>query len=184
MAETTPMRADELTEGDIIRHLGDNLMVYSAPEYLTRGMVFDALPLAFASTGATQEICLQHEQPIELIDHQRAIPFPPTRSDDKMNPFKAELDPDERLATLQEQWKGGDTQTQWEIAISLAEHPDWGVDVMPAWSAGQNRRGTIVGIQGRSKARIQWYQGRPEEHGTVGTVAFSQLKLVQRGDRS
>jgi|GEM_PF-5612240 len=99
-----------------------------------------------------------------------------------MNPLKHDLDPHKRLATLQEQWEGGDSQTRWAIAIAIAEHPDWGVVVMPAWSAGKDRRGTIVGTEGRSKARIQWYQGRPEEQGTIGTVAFSQLKLVQRGD--
>lgn len=37
--------ADCLTEGDIIRHLGQTLQVWTEPQYTMRGIVFEVLPL-------------------------------------------------------------------------------------------------------------------------------------------
>ena len=75
----TPMmvRADELTAGDIIRYGGDDLQVYSEPEYLIRGMVFDALPLGLEATGETQQMCLHPQLRVQLLDHQKPIAADP-----------------------------------------------------------------------------------------------------------
>ena len=75
MNPTTPTRADALTEGDIILHQGAQYQVYTEPGYLTRGMVFDALPLDFG-TGETQEICLHPEEVVQLVSYQSRIVTP------------------------------------------------------------------------------------------------------------
>ena len=64
MNEPIPTRADELTEGDIIRYLDDELMVYSAPIHTIRGIEFDALPIAIEGLE-TQEMCLPLEEVVQ-----------------------------------------------------------------------------------------------------------------------
>ena len=70
MNPTTPTPADALTQGDIILYQGDLLQVDSEPEYLMRGIVFDALPLDLEKTGETQELCLHPQQIVQLVDYQ------------------------------------------------------------------------------------------------------------------
>ena len=70
---------DSLTEGDIIRHEGDVLQVYNPPEYLTRGIVFDALSLQFKETGQTQEVCLPLNKKVEHIGYQTPIAANPAQ---------------------------------------------------------------------------------------------------------
>ena len=71
--------AHDLTEGDIIHHEGDTLQVYSRPQYLTRGIVFDALSLEFKETGQTQEVCLPLNGEVEHIDYQSPIAANPAQ---------------------------------------------------------------------------------------------------------
>ena len=71
--------AHDLTEGDIIRHEGDVLQVYSPPQYLTRGIVFDALSLRFKETGETQEVCLPLNEEVEHIGYQTPIAANPAQ---------------------------------------------------------------------------------------------------------
>ena len=73
MNDTTPTRADALTEGDIILYQDDLFQVDSEPEYLTRGIVFDGLPLAITDRE-TQEICLHPEEVVALVDYQPRTP--------------------------------------------------------------------------------------------------------------
>lgn len=45
--DVTRIRADELTQGDIIIHLDQTLEVFSEPEFTTSGIVFLVMPLDF-----------------------------------------------------------------------------------------------------------------------------------------
>ncbi len=59
------IQADQLTEGDLIRHRGELLKVCSEPDYTNHGIEFDALPLE-VTDRETQPMCFQ---PKELIEH-------------------------------------------------------------------------------------------------------------------
>jgi hypothetical protein len=62
--------ADELTQGDIIRHFtGEIWQVYSEPVYTRRGMVFDVLPLDF-DTIETFQVIFAPGWRFELTGHQ------------------------------------------------------------------------------------------------------------------
>lgn len=59
---TQTIRADELTEGDIIKHFtGDTWLVISEPEYTCSGITFDVLWLDVDSQGQHPE-CLLRSQ--------------------------------------------------------------------------------------------------------------------------
>ncbi len=65
--ELQRIRADELTAGDIIRHLGQTLKVYSEPRYTRRGMVFEVMPLDHQ--GETYQVCFDPRWTFELVDY-------------------------------------------------------------------------------------------------------------------
>ncbi len=72
--DTTTIRADELTEGDIIQHsTGDNWMVISEPEYTTGGISFEVLCLDVEAVDNTQTVCFAPETSFVLLDHQRNV---------------------------------------------------------------------------------------------------------------
>ena len=53
--DTTTIRADQLTEGDIIQHsTSDNWMVISEPKYTTGGISFEVLCLDVEAADYTQ----------------------------------------------------------------------------------------------------------------------------------
>lgn len=64
------IRADELTQGDIICHLGSNWQVISEPEYTNRGITFEVLWLDFKENN-TQEVSFDPRWKFELLDYQR-----------------------------------------------------------------------------------------------------------------
>ncbi|NQZ64074.1 hypothetical protein, partial [Crocosphaera sp.] len=53
--DVSRIRADELTKGDIILHLGQTLEIYTEPRYTRRGMVFKVMPLGHE--GETYRVC-------------------------------------------------------------------------------------------------------------------------------
>jgi hypothetical protein len=72
--DITTIRADQLTEGDIIQHRpSDNWMIISEPEYTTRGISFDVLCLDVEAADNTQTVCFAPETSFVLLDHQRAV---------------------------------------------------------------------------------------------------------------
>ena len=72
--DTTTIRADQLTEGDIIQHsTGDNWIVITEPEYTTRGISFEVLCLDLEAWKNTQTVCFAPETSFVLLDHQRSV---------------------------------------------------------------------------------------------------------------
>lgn len=72
--DVTTIRADQLTENDIIQHRpGDNWMVISEPEYTTRGISFEVLCLDVEAPNNTQTVCFAPETSFALLDHQRDV---------------------------------------------------------------------------------------------------------------
>ena len=66
------VRADQLTEGDIIIHrcTGDAWEVICEPEYTNSGIRFEVLWLEVESPDNTQSVCFAPEWQFELLDHQ------------------------------------------------------------------------------------------------------------------
>jgi|GEM_PF-4299953 len=101
---------DSLTEGDIIRHEGDVLQVYSPPEYLTRGIVFDALSLKFRETGQTQEVCLIERKRRKRLKH-RSERFRANSPDDAIASFEPRSHPHLSISTIDPKKKNHATRT-------------------------------------------------------------------------
>jgi len=71
---TATIRADQLTESDIIQHRpGDNWMIITEPEYTTRGISFDVLCLDVEAPENTQAVCFAPETSFVLLDHQGTV---------------------------------------------------------------------------------------------------------------
>ena len=51
--------AEQLTEGDVVLHLGNRILVTTEPQYTYQGIVFDALWLDIDSRDNTQQLCFQ-----------------------------------------------------------------------------------------------------------------------------
>lgn len=69
--DATTIRADELTEGDVIQHSTTELwMVVTEPEYTTNGISFDVLCLDVEAPDNTQTVCFAPEASFVLLDHQ------------------------------------------------------------------------------------------------------------------
>lgn len=72
--DATTICADQLTEGDIIRHsTGDTCLVITEPEYTTLGITFDVLSLDVEAVDNTQTVCFAPESRFVLLDHQRRV---------------------------------------------------------------------------------------------------------------
>ena len=68
------IHADELTEGDIIRHFtGDVWMVISEPNFTRAGMTFDVMWLDVATPDNTQSVTFAPSWRFELVSHQSAV---------------------------------------------------------------------------------------------------------------
>ena len=65
----TRISADQLTVGDLIRHLGNLLKIVTEPQYTTRGIEFDALPLE-VTDKETQGMCFDPRWQFDLLGHQ------------------------------------------------------------------------------------------------------------------
>ena len=69
--DATAIRADQLTEGDIIQHSTTELwMVVTEPKYTTNGISFDVLCLDVEGPNNTQTVCFAPEASFILLDHQ------------------------------------------------------------------------------------------------------------------
>lgn len=65
------IHADELTEGDIIKHFTDDTwLVISEPKYTCSGITFDILWLDVDSLDNTQSVCFAPNWRFELVSHQ------------------------------------------------------------------------------------------------------------------
>lgn len=74
--ETVTIHADELTEGDIIRHFtGELWQVYSEPEYTVSGIVFEVLPLDL-DTNETQIVAFHPQWRFELVNYNSEFRIP------------------------------------------------------------------------------------------------------------
>jgi hypothetical protein len=70
-SDATQICADQLTEGDIIRHFtGDTWQVISEPEYTSFGISFEVLCLDVATPPNTQFVVFAAEWRFELLDYQ------------------------------------------------------------------------------------------------------------------
>lgn len=68
------IHADELTEGDIIRHFtGDVWMVKSEPESTKAGITFDVVCIGVDTPDNTQTVTFASAWRFELVSHQKAI---------------------------------------------------------------------------------------------------------------
>ena len=71
--DATQICADQLTEGDIIRHFtGDTWQVISEPEYTSAGISFEVLCLDLETPPNTQTVVFTPKLQLELIDYQSA----------------------------------------------------------------------------------------------------------------
>jgi len=68
-SDATIIRADQLTEGDIIQHVDETWMVIIEPEYITKGITFEVLCLDLEAS-ITQTVCFDPELCFVLLDHQ------------------------------------------------------------------------------------------------------------------
>ncbi len=70
-SDATPICADQLTEGDIIRHFtGDTWKVISEPEYTCSGISFEVLCLDVETLPNTQTVVFAPRWRFELLAHQ------------------------------------------------------------------------------------------------------------------
>ena len=69
--DATKVCADQLTEGDIIRHFtGDTWQVISEPEYTSFGISFEVLYLDVETQPNTQCVVFPPEWRFVLLDYQ------------------------------------------------------------------------------------------------------------------
>ena len=68
------IHADEITEGDIIKHFtGDVWLVTSEPKYTNSGITFDVMWLDVDSPDNIQPVCFSPHWRFELVAHQSLI---------------------------------------------------------------------------------------------------------------
>ena len=73
-SDATQIRAEELTEGDIIRHFtGDTWQVVSEPEYTSFGISFEVLCLDIDTLHNTQTVVFAPGWRFELLDFYCAL---------------------------------------------------------------------------------------------------------------
>ena len=72
--DATQICAEQLTEGDIIRHFtGDTWQVISEPEYTCSGISFEVLCLDIETLPNTQTVVFATRWRFELLDRYRAL---------------------------------------------------------------------------------------------------------------
>lgn len=66
------IHADELTEGDVIKHFtGDIWMVVNEPEYTNAGITFEVVWLGVDTPDNTQTVSFTPVWRFELVSHQK-----------------------------------------------------------------------------------------------------------------
>ena len=68
--DATQICADQLTEGDIIRHFRDAWQVISEPEYVDNGISFEVLCLDVEMPPNIQQVVFAAGWRFELLDYQ------------------------------------------------------------------------------------------------------------------
>jgi hypothetical protein len=69
--DATQICADQLTEGDVIRHFtGETWQVISEPEYVLNGISFEVLCLDIKIPPNTQHVIFAPNWKFELLDYQ------------------------------------------------------------------------------------------------------------------
>ena len=69
--DATQICADQLTEGDIIRHFtGDVCLLISELEYTSNGISFEVLCLDVETLPNTQQVIFAADWRFELLDYQ------------------------------------------------------------------------------------------------------------------
>ncbi len=72
--DATTIRADQLTEGDIIRHsTGEDWMIINEPEYTTKGISFEVLCLDMEGPDNTQTVSFAPQTTFVLLNHQHRV---------------------------------------------------------------------------------------------------------------
>ncbi len=72
--DATQICADQLTEGDIIRHFtGEVWQVISEPEYVSNGISFEVLCLDVETLPNTQQVIFAAGWRFELLDYQPSM---------------------------------------------------------------------------------------------------------------
>ncbi len=72
--DATQICADQLTEGDIIRHTtGDVWQVICEPQYVDNGICFKVLCLNIETLPNTQQVIFAASRKFELLDYQPPI---------------------------------------------------------------------------------------------------------------
>lgn len=66
-AIATTIHADELTEGNIVLHLGSRIQLISDIQYTKRGIMFESLWLDVDSTSNTHWLCFHNNLLFELV---------------------------------------------------------------------------------------------------------------------
>ena len=70
-SESDRIHAEELTEGDIIKHFtGDVWLVISEPQYTNAGIMFDVMWLDVDSPDNIQSVCFSPHWRFDLVAHQ------------------------------------------------------------------------------------------------------------------
>ncbi len=70
-SDATQISADQLTEGDIIRHFtGDTWKVISEPEYTSSGITFEVICLDLETLPNTQLVVFAPQWQFELLNNQ------------------------------------------------------------------------------------------------------------------
>ena len=73
-SDATQICADQLTEGDIIRHFtGDIWQVISEPKYTCSGISFEVLCLDVETLPNTQTVVFAPRWRFELLSHQGVL---------------------------------------------------------------------------------------------------------------
>lgn len=73
-SESDRIHAEELTEGDIIKHFtGDVWLVVSEPQYTNAGITFDVMWLDVDSPDNTQSVCFSPHWRFELVAYQPLV---------------------------------------------------------------------------------------------------------------
>lgn len=68
------IHADELTEGDIVKHFtGDTWLVVSEPQYTNAGITFDVMWLDVDSPDNIQSVSFSPHWRFELVTHQPLV---------------------------------------------------------------------------------------------------------------
>ena len=81
--DATAIRADELTECDVVQHSTKLWMVVTEPEYTTNGISFNVLCLDAEAPYDTRTVCLAPEASLVLLNYQSGKRYLMTQGNDR-----------------------------------------------------------------------------------------------------